>query len=383
MEKDSQMKVPLYRHNLHGHDLDAIASEFRRVLGTMSITTGPVCEEVQKLFSEFMGTRHCRLTNNWTNATIASLMTLDIGRNDEVIIPAMTFAGTANAVMAVGARPVLVDIDPDTKLMNLDQVRKAINFRTKAIIPVHLYGQMVDIKALKDLVGDRNIAILEDAAHAIESMRDGYRPGNHSTAAMFSFYASKNITSGEGGAMVTNDDEFLSKFVIKYRHGIDLCGYKRHISDSFIEPLMVSEGIKANMTDLQALMLKPQIEKIHEVQAARSHRAKIYLDRLSDLPIEIPKLVPNSVHAWHLFTIGVDEDRREKILHELDERGIRTTVHYRALNDMPFMQKKYGERSSNFPHATSWGRRTISLPIFPDLKDEEQEHVIRTLRSII
>lgn len=379
------MRVPLYRHNLHGQDLDAIADEFRKVIGTMSISTGPICNEIQKLFSNYMGTNHCRLTNNWTNAAIASLMTLGIGRNDEVIIPALTFAGTINAVIAVGARPVLVDIDPDTKLMDLDLAMKALNYKTKAIMPVHLYGQMVDVKLLKEMLSVKysHVAILEDAAHAIESELNGYKPGAHSTAAMFSFYASKNLTTGEGGAMVTNNDEFLSSFTIKYRHGIDLCGYTRHISNEFIEPLMVSAGIKGNMPDTQALLLRPQLENINQTHSKRLHRAQIYLEKLSKLDIEFPKLVPNSVHAWHLFTIGVDPDRREKILHDLDNRGIRTTMHYRSLNDMPFVQEKYGVGPNSFPNATLWGRKTISLPIFPDLTDEEQEYVIDVLKDII
>lgn len=377
------MRVPLYRHNLHGQDLDAIAAEFRRVIGTMSISTGPIAENAQRRFAEYIQTKHCLLTNNWTNAAIATLMSLGIRNRDEVIMPAMTFAGTANAVIAVGARPVLVDIDPRTKLMDLEQVKRAINFRTKAIIPVHLYGQMVDVKELKNIVGDRNIAILEDAAHAIESMRDGYRPGTHSTAALFSFYASKSITTGEGGAMVTNDSDLAQEFSVKYRHGINLCGYKRHISDSLLEPLMMSAGIKANMPDTQALMLGPQLDRISETHAARQKHAQVYLDRLSDLDVEIPELVPNSTHAWHLFTIGVDPDRRERILQELDRRGIRTTMHYRSLNDMPFMQDEYKCSPEKFPHATLWGRKTISLPVFADLREEEQEYVIRNLKEIL
>lgn len=383
MDDNSQMRVPLYRHNLHGHDLDAIAAEFRKVIGTMSISTGPVCERVQKKFANFQSAKHCLFSNNWTGAMIAALMSAGIKSGDEIIIPAMTFAGTVNAVIAVGARPVLVDIDPRTKLMDLTKVKQALTYRTKAVIPVHLYGQMVDILGLREIVKDRNCQIFEDAAHAIESRKDGYSPGTYSDAAIFSFYASKNITSGEGGAIVTNDDELITKFTTAYRHGIDLDGYKRHLSEQLYEPLMISAGIKANMTDMQALMLDPQIDNILESRAARERHALRYIEELSDLDIEIPDRISNSRHAWHLFAIGVDANRRSDILNQLDASGIRTTIHYRALNDMPYMQQRYGLEPNNFPIATSWGRRTISLPIFPDLKKEEQDHVIKSLRKII
>jgi dTDP-4-amino-4,6-dideoxygalactose transaminase len=201
---DSQMKVPLYRHNLYGHDIDALGEEFKSLLKGMMLTTGSVCDEIQRKFASYMGVSNCLLTNNWTSAMMAALISLDIGPGDEVIIPNLTFVATANAVESVGAKPILVDVDPDTKLMDISKIGGCISAKTKAVIPVHLYGQMVDMLALKAAIPD-NIIILEDAAHCIEGRRNGYGPGWHSTAAMFSFYNSKNMTTGEGGAMITNN----------------------------------------------------------------------------------------------------------------------------------------------------------------------------------
>ena len=376
------MQVPLYRHNLHGHDIDALGEEFKRILSGMMLSTGSVSAEIAAMFADHMGTKHCLLTNNWTNAAQATMLSLDIGQGDEVIIPALTFVATANAIEAVGAKPVLVDVDPATKLMDLHKVNEALTPRTKAVMPVHLYGQMVDVHMLRQMLPSY-IRIIEDAAHAIESKRDGYGPGAHSDAAMFSFYNSKNMTTGEGGAMITNDSDLLSKFTTVYRHGIDLDGYKRHIRDGFHAPEAVTKGIKGNMPDLLAFLLRPQITNLANSHAARTKHAMIYMRELSDLGLEFPQSLGNATHAWHIFSIGVDPSKRQMIIDALDERGIKTTIQFKPVHEMSYFRSKYGYSPGDYPNSHDWGRKTISLPLFPDLREDEQRYVIDNLRSIL
>jgi UDP-4-amino-4-deoxy-L-arabinose-oxoglutarate aminotransferase len=376
------MKVPLYRHNLHGHDIDALGEEFKSLLRGMMLTTGNVCKDMQEKFAKYMGIEHCLLTNNWTSAMIATLMSLDIGPGDEVIIPSLTFVATANAIEAVGARPVLVDIDPKTKLMDIAEVTSKITAKTKAVVPVHLYGQMVDMLALRAAL-PADVIILEDSAHCIEGRRDGYAPGKHSKAAMFSFYNSKNMTTGEGGAMITDHGDLLATFTTVYRHGIDLDGFKRHTSKQFIEPESITAGIKGNMPDILAFLLRPQIDDLPLSHARRTANAMRYIEALSDLDLEIPSVDVGVTHAWHTFAIGVDAAKRSEVLARLDDMGIRTTIHYKPVHQMRYFVEKYGYRQDEFINSSSWGQRTLSLPVFSDMTLIEQNYVIDNLRKIM
>ena len=374
------MKVPLYRHNLFGHDIDALGEEFKTVLKGMMLSTGSVCREVQDMFADMMGIKHCLLTNNWTGAAIATFMSLEIGRDDEVIMPAMTFVATANSIEAVGAKPVLVDIDPATKLIDIDQVIAAVTPKTKAVMPVHLYGQMVDVKRLRSLLPE-HIHIIEDSAHCIEGRRDGYGPGQYSSAALFSFYNSKNMTTGEGGAMITDDDDLLRRFTTVYRHGIDLDGYKRHVSEEFREPEAITNGIKANMSDLSALLLKPQIKMADDSNAKRSANAEVYRSELVGLGLEFPSVDPGVHHAYHLMAVGIDPRRRSQVLKEMDRRGIRSTVQYKSVH----MMRHYADRHDplDYPISKLWGESVFSLPIFADLREDELAYVIDTMKDIL
>lgn len=376
------MKVPLYRHNLHGADIDALGEEFKQVLRGMVLSTGSVCEEMQTEFAKALEIEHCLLTNNWTNATIATLLALGIGPGDEVIIPALTFSATANAIEAVGATPVLIDVDAKTHLMKIPDVTMATTDRTKAIMPVHLYGQMVDIEALQ-LYASPHLFILEDAAHAIEATHRHKRPGHFSDAAMFSFYTSKNITTGEGGALITNNEELLEKVRIIYRHGISSDGYKLMKTDKWQMPEQVTQGIKGNMSDLTALLLRPQLANLSQSHAKRTAHAKRYLRELKGLPITLPFVDPGGVHAWHIFAIGVDSNMRPSIISMLDEMGIRTAVQFKPIHHQQYYGEKYGWDPRLFPNASKWGASTLSLPVFADMTDDEQTYVIDCLRLVL
>lgn len=310
---------------------------------------------------------------------MATLLALGIGPGDEVIVPAMTFAATANIVEALGARAVLAEVDVDTKLIDIEWAARIVTKRTRAVIPVHLYGQMVDVKKLKFMLPD-DVAIVEDAAHAIEAEFAGDRPGTHSNAAVFSFYQSKNMTTGEGGAVVTDDEELLNKIKLTYRHGVDLCGYQRHIREEFIAPDVVSVGIKANMPDILAMLLPPQIARSEHNLSIRDQIARRYQDELEGV-VEFPYVSTRAKHAWHIFAVGVEPAKREKALIHLHNNGVRTTVHFKAMHATSYYSKKYRFKPADFPLAYQWGESVFSLPIFPGLTEEEQTHVIKQVRS--
>lgn len=372
------MDVPLYRHNLINEDTQSLGEQFGKMLSDMIISTGPVNKQVSDMFAAYMDRQHCLLTSSWSGGMLATLIALNIKPGDEVIVPAMTFTASANVIEVLGAKPVFVDIDPHTKLMDLSKVANSITDKTKAIMPVHLYGQMVDVKKLKEIAS--NIAIVEDAAHAIESAYNSDRPGTHSKAAVFSFYQSKNMTTGEGGAIVTDDEQLYNKIKLTYRHGVDLCGYQRHIREEFIAPDVITAGIKANMPDILAIMLPPQIKRAENNLARRREIAKRYMHELDGLGIEFPHVDPVAKHAWHIFAVGVDPAKREKALVYLYNHGVKTTVHFKAMHVTSYYNKKYGHYPLAFPNAYHWGESVFSLPVFPGLTEEEQTHVIKQVK---
>ena len=373
-----KMQVPLYRHNLMNEDTEALGKQFGQMLSGMMISTGPINKAVSDQFAAYMTRQHCLLTSSWSGGMMATLMALGIGPGDEVIVPAMTFTATANIVEALGAKAVFVDIDIDTKLMDLEQAVNAITKRTKAVIPVHLYGQMLDVKKLKFVLPD-NIAIIEDAAHVIEADYAGDRPGTHSNAAVFSFYQSKNMTTGEGGAVVTDDEELYNKIKLTYRHGVDLCGYQRHIREEFIAPDVVSIGIKANMPDILAMLLPPQLARAESNIQLRSQIAARYMTELNGI-VEFPYVNSRAKHAWHICAVGVEPSKREQALIYLYNNGVRTTVHFKAMHATTYYANKYGYKPEDFPVAYVWGESVFSLPVFPSLTAEEQTHVIEQVK---
>lgn len=378
----SKMNVPLYRHNLYNENTAELGDRIATILSTMQISTGEVNKLVSELFANYTNRKHCLLTANWTTGMIATLIAIGVKPGDEVIVPALTFAASANVVETLGARAVFVDVDVDTKLMDIQATLDAVTDRTVAVMPVHLYGQMIDVKKLRFFLPS-HIKIIEDAAHAIEADFIGDRPGTYSDAAIFSFYQSKNMTTGEGGAIVTDNVDLYNKIRVTYRHGIDLCGYQRHIAEKFIPPDGISLGIKANMPDILASLLPVQIDKAEQNLLRREQIAQTYFNELDHLDIEFPYQVTNTKHARHIFPIGLLPKIRNSVLAELNERGIKSTIHFKSLHTNSYYKDKYNYRDEDFPCSYIWGEKVISLPIFPGLTELEQEYVIENLKDIL
>jgi UDP-4-amino-4-deoxy-L-arabinose-oxoglutarate aminotransferase len=373
------MNVPFYRHGLGPSDAGAIA----RVLESPMLTSGAVGREVEAQIASFFDAPHALLVNSWTNGALAALLALDIKPGDEVIVPAMTFIATANMVELLGAKAVFVDVDPATLMLTPEAIARAVTPRTKAVIPVHLYGQMADIRGMRAAIGPK-IAIIEDCAHCFEGTRDGYAPGVHSDVAIFSFYATKNVTCGEGGAIITRRDDLADAMRKTRLHGMSAGAADRYRTGGYRHWDMERLGVKANLPDLLAALLPPQIARVREVRNRREQVAARYRAGIESIPgVRLPHVDAGAVHAWHLFTIGVPPAHRDATIAGLNERGIGVAVNYRSVPTLTFYREKYGYTAEQFPVSYAWGESTITLPTYPGLTEEEIDAVIAALREVV
>jgi len=373
------MTVEFYRHELTSDDADSVAA----VLGTPFLTSGSVGKSVEAKISNYLGVEHSFLTNSWTNGALAALLAMGIQPGDEVIVPAMTFIATANVAELLGATVRFVDVDYDTLLVKACDVENLISEKTKAIFVVHLYGQMCDMVSFKDLKARHpHVKIIEDAAHCFEGTRDGYRPGVLSDAAIFSFYATKNITCGEGGAIVTNDGG-LAEGIQKTRlHGMSAGAADRFKRGEYRHWDMEQLGVKANLPDILAALLPRQIECIDDLGAKRNEKAGRYREVCDQLGIRTAKVLAGSKSADHLFPICVEAGKRDLWINALNTRGIQVAVNYRSVTEVTYYKNKYNVTEEDVPVSYCWGEGTISLPLYPGMSEEDQENVISALRDV-
>jgi UDP-4-amino-4-deoxy-L-arabinose-oxoglutarate aminotransferase len=371
-----EVNVPFYRHSLTPDNSKYV----EEVLKTPFLTSGPIGKEVESQLCTYFNVSHAKLVNSWTNGAVATLLALDIGPGDEVIVPTMTFIATANVVELVGAKPVFIDCDPDTLLITPELIKAAINEKTKAVIPVHMYGQMCDIKAIKDMLPrGQKISIIEDCAHTFEAKFNGERPGKYSDAAIFSFYATKNVTCGEGGAIITNDANLYDRITQSILHGMSAGAADRFKAGQYKHWGMEHLGTKANLPDLLACFLPEQIKTIDQRLEVREVIAQKYEKALSSTKIRFPKVLTGVVHSRHLFPIDVGIEIRDSALLALGQSNIGATVNYRSVHTMEYYLKKYGLTGNEFPTSLSWGNGTLSIPLFPGITTQEQDYVIEVL----
>jgi len=370
------VNVPFYRHSLTPDHSKYVAE----VLKTPFLTSGPIGKEVEAQLCGYFNVSNAKLVNSWTNGAVATLLAMDIGPGDEVIVPAMTFIATANVVELVGAKPVFIDCDPDTLLITPELIKAAITEKTKAIIPVHMYGQMCDIKAIKEIIpSGQKIAVIEDCAHSFEAKFNGERPGKYSDAAIFSFYATKNVTCGEGGAIITNDSNLFERITQSILHGMSAGAADRFKAGQYKHWGMDHLGTKANLPDLLACFLPEQIKTIDERLVMREKIASKYVSALGKSKIRIPKLGKGVLHSRHLFPIYVGPGSRDASLVKLGEANIGSTVNYRSVPMMGYYAKKYGFTGHEYPESNLWGSGTLTIPLFPGMTEEEQDYVIDVL----
>jgi dTDP-4-amino-4,6-dideoxygalactose transaminase len=299
-----------------------------------------------------------------------------------VITTPMTFIATSNAALYVGARPVFVDVDPVTALIDPARIEAAITTNTRAIIPVHLYGQMCDMRAIRAIADRHGLKVIEDCAHAIESARDGIRPGQLSDAACFSFYATKNITSGEGGAVASASAEIADRVRMLRQHGMSASAQDRH-SGTYRHWDMHALGWKYNMTNLAAAMLQGQLDRIEALWEKREQAARAYERGFDAIGVAFPHLVAGAKSARHLFTIWVDPTQRDEVLKGLQQEGIGVAVNYRAVHLLTYYVKTFGFTRGMFPNAERIGDSTVTIPLYPRLTDAEIAYVIETVGRLV
>ncbi|MGD0650536.1 MAG: DegT/DnrJ/EryC1/StrS aminotransferase family protein [Verrucomicrobiia bacterium] len=372
------MKIAFYKHNIGEAEIASVVS----VLRSPTHTAGPVTRQFEEQFAAYLDCKYAVGVTSWTMGAFLCLRALKIGPGDEVITTPLTFLSTANIVCHVGAKPVFVDVEPETGLMDPNQLQQAITARTKAIIPIHIYGAMCDMKALSTVANQKGIPVIEDAAHCIEGERDGVRPGAMSKAACFSFYATKNLACGDGGAMATNDAN-LAVAVARLRfHGMTR-GSEERYAGKYRHYDMEDIGYKCNMTDIQAAMLLPQLPRLEEHRQRKDQIARRYEQGLSGLPdIDLIRTPPNTKHARHLFTFLAPEDKRDDFILGLQQKEIGVAVHFNAVHLMSYYRRTFGFKEGDFPHAERICRRTVTLPLYPKLTDEEADYVIGCVREL-
>lgn len=366
-------------------------AEIAEVVATLEsgwLTTGPRVAAFERAFARYVGAPHAVAVNSCTAALHLSLLAAGVGPGTEVVTTPLTFCATANAIIHAGGTPVFADVDPQT--MNLDPAASeaAITERTHALLPVHFGGRPADVDRFAALARARGLRVIEDAAHAVESVAAGRKIGTTADFTCFSFYSTKNLTTGEGGMVTTASAEDADWMRVASLHGLSRDAWQRYAADGRPQYDVVMAGFKYNMMDLQAALGLHQLARLQEMGARRAALWQLYDDALADLPLLFPWPVgAGTVHARHLYTVLVDEAlsgwTRDRLQQALADRGIGTSVHFRALHLHPYYAERYGLRRGQFPEAERISDQTLSLPLSAALTDQEVERTILALRELL
>lgn len=366
-------------------------AEIAEVVATLEsgwLSTGPRVAAFEHAFGTYAGARYAVALNSCTAALHLSLLAAGIGPGDEVITTPLTFCATANAILHTGATPVFADVDRSTLNLDLRHAAAAITPRTKALLPVHFAGRPVDLEGFGVLARRRRLTLIEDAAHCVEGVADGRKIGSVGRFTCFSFYATKNLTTGEGG-MVTTDDEAAAAFIrTASLHGMSRDAWTRYAPGGTAQYDVTMAGFKYNMMDLQAAIGLHQLAELPRHHARRTAIWAAYDDALASLPLERPAPAsPRDVHARHLYTVLVHKKyaglTRDELQRRLLERGISTSVHFRALHLHPFYQDRLRLQRGIYPAAEMISDTTLSLPLSAGMTDAAVERVIEALRDVL
>lgn len=364
--------------------------EISEVVDTLKsdwITTGPKVKLFESEFTAYIGSQASLATSSATDAMLVALAALGVGEGDEVITTPMTFCSTAHVIEHLGAKPVFADVSRDTLTIDPKEIKKAISPKTKAILPVHVYGQPCDMDPILDLAREHNLAVVEDAAHAFTATYKGRKIGTLGDLTAFSFYATKNITTGEGG-MLTGATELIDEARLWGLHGMSRDSWTRYAEEGSWYYEVIRPGYKCNMTDIQAAIGIHQLQKVDAFQETRRKIAETYTAAFTDLEeITVPSEEYQSRSAWHLYAIRLNLDRlkidRSQFIEELKKRNIGSSVHFIPLHVQPYYRNKYGYAPEDYPVAHAEYLRLISLPINLRLTEKDLADVIEAVRDVI
>ena len=366
-------------------------SEVSDTLQSGWLTTGPKTAQFEKDFSEFIGIDHALAVNSATSGLHLALEAVGVKTGDKVITTPYTFTATAEIIRYLGADPILVDIDPKTFNIDPDKIREIASKydNIKAIIPVHFAGQSCQMDAIRDIANEHKWKIVEDAAHALPTTWQGDMVGTLSDITVYSFYVTKTIATGEGGMVVSNNEDYIKRMKVMRLHGINRDVFDRYTSDKpswFYE--IVEPGYKYNMTDIAASLGIHQLRKAWAFQKRRKWMAEQYSEAFADLPVKTPFVAhPDDTHAWHLYVLQLEIEsldiNRDQFIELMAEEKIGTSVHFIPLHLHPYWRDQYNYEPEDFPIAFDVFNRAVSLPIYPKMTDTDVKRVISAVSKIL
>jgi len=350
--------------------------------------TGPKVTRFEKLMRQYKGVSHAIAVNSCTAGLHLSCIALGLGPGDEVIAPALTFCSTVNTIIHSGATPVLADVDPHSMNIDAKSIVDKITERTRAIMVVHLAGRPCCMRTIMEIAEKHNLVVIEDCAHAIETEYHGQKAGTIGAIGVLSFYATKNLTTGEGGMVLTHSAKLADRIKQLCLHGLSADAWKRYSDSGYKHYYVVEAGYKYNMMDLQAAIGLRQFERLERYAERRQQIWRCYVEAFASTPLVLPAPdEPDTRHARHLFTVLVDEEKcgvsRDEFLSLMTEHHIGVGVHYLAVPEHPYYQQTYGWRPEAWPNAMRIGRQTVSLPLSGCLTDDDVQDVIQAVYDIL
>lgn len=365
--------VEFFRHCLGPAEVASVAE----TLSSIFITLGPRVGEFERQFGAYLGVEHVVGLTSCSMSLVLALRALGVGPGDEVITTPMTFVATPNAALQVGARPVFADIDPRTGLIDPERVEAAVTPRTRAILSVGLYGQLAELRALRAIADRHHLWLVDDAAHSIEARDDDTRTGELPDATAFSFYATKNLTCGDGGALAVHDPALAARLRSLRNHGITKDAASRY-GQAYRHWDMVELGYKAALTDVQAALLLPQLPHLEARRARRQALVERYERELAGHE-HVRLVARRGTSAHHLFTVQVPAPLRDAVLAGLGRRRVGCAVNYRAVHALAYYRDTFGLSPQDYPRAFAFGEKTVTLPLYPDLPPDDVSEVVGAL----
>jgi dTDP-4-amino-4,6-dideoxygalactose transaminase len=376
--------LPFHVPEIGQEEIDAVVETLR----SGWLTTGPKVRAFEAAFTQYVGVAHAVAVNSCTAALHLALAAIELRPGDEVIVPTFTFAATAEVVEYFKARPVLVDSEPDTLNLDPRHLERCITPRTRAVIPVHFAGQPCDMDAIGELARAHGLAVIEDSAHALPAYYRGAMAGTLGDIGCFSFYATKTITTGEGGMAVTNNPQYADRIRALSLHGISRDAWKRYTAQGSWYYEIETPGFKYNLTDIAASLGLAQLAKCERFLQARRRCAEFYNRAFADLPeVATPTVREGLTHAWHLYVLRLDQARlridRAAFIEELRALNIGTSVHFIPLHLHPFYRDTYGYKPQDFPVASAVYAQAISLPIYSRMSEQDLNDVVEAVRDLV
>jgi len=369
---------------------DITEEEIAEVVETLRsgwITTGPRTKRFEEEFARRIGSRHAVAVSSCTAGLHLGLVAAGVGPGDEVITTPYTFTASAAAVLHAGARPVFVDVEEETANIDPARIEAAITDRTRAIIPVHIAGHPCDMDPITEVAARRGLSVIEDAAHALPAGYKGRAIGTISPLTVFSFYATKNLTTGEGGMITTDDDALKDRLSVFGYHGMSRDGWQRYTARGAWYYEILEDGFKYNMSDIQAALGLVQLRRLDGMQAARARIAGAYAEGFAGVDgLEVPSVREGIDHPWHLYILRIDPGAltidRDRFIAELTDRGVGVSVHFIPLSRMPLYQRLLGIGPESYPVADAVYRRSLSLPLYPSMPSGDVTRVIEAVRDV-